>query len=107
MLFRDEKAVARAQTNTSIRFWGGLPNEMMQSYLTVFAASNLARYRPILWHSVLVGEKPEQSLFAVKMRHALLKYALYGVNSKSLLDTISCLMRDIMSGKLEFKGLSS
>lgn len=92
--------------NSAIRFWGGLPSEIMQSYLTVFAASNVARYRPALWQSVLAGEKPEQSLFLAKMRSALLRYALYGVNSNSLLDTISNLMRDIMSGKMELKRLS-
>ena len=93
-------------SNRSIGFWGGWPSDIMQSYLTVFAASNVARYRPALWQSVLVGEKPEQTLFAVRMRDALLRYTQHGINSNSLLDRMSHLFKDIMIGRLELKSLS-
>jgi len=91
--------------NPSIRFWGGLPSEIVQSYLTIFAASSLARYRPSLWHSVLIGEKPEQTRCAEKIRDALLKYARYGINSNSFLHIVSCLLKDIINGRFELTHL--
>lgn len=40
-----------------------LPNRFLKSYLLLFAASSIARYRPILWHSVLKGKGEFESDF--------------------------------------------
>jgi hypothetical protein len=53
-----------------------LPTDILRSYLTIFASSSLARYRPVLWNSIFLGEKPGQAKFAYLYREALLEYTL-------------------------------
>lgn len=79
------------------------PTDDLKSYLIVFAASNLARYRPILWNSVLVGENAVQSSFALHSRKALMEYTLGVPATTGLLYQISQLLRGIAQGKFEFK----
>jgi len=48
------------------------PNRALKSYLIFFVASTLARYRPVVWHSILAGENAEKSEFALCALKALL-----------------------------------
>jgi hypothetical protein len=64
----------------------GMPTKIMQSYLTLFVASSVARYRPDLWSSILNGETEEKSFFARAYRNALLTFAEFGIDSNSLLE---------------------
>lgn len=91
--------------NPSFNYWMGTPTRIMQSYLTLFVASSIARYRPILWSSILSGETVEKASFALSYRDALLTYAQFGVNSASFLYLFSRLLNDLMQGKFEFKHL--
>jgi len=93
--------------NSSLSNSMNLPTNILKSYLVIFVASSLARYRPILWSSILIGAKPNQTTFALYSRKALLDYALYNnlVSNSSLLYQLSRLLTSIAKGKLEFKKL--
>ena len=80
-----------------------LPTDDIRSYLVIFVASNLARYRPILWNSVLIGENAVQSNFALNFRSALMEYTLGAHPTSGLLYQTSQLLRGIMNRKFEFK----
>jgi len=84
--------------NTSLSNSMNLPTHFLKSYLMVFAASSIARYRPILWTSILIGEKSNQTEFALHSRKAIGFYT-------SLLYQLSHLFTSIAKGKLEFKKL--
>jgi len=45
-------------------------NRFVQAYLIIFAASNIARYRPVLWQSILIGGTAEESEFALRSSKA-------------------------------------
>ena len=77
-----------------------LPNRALTGYLIIFVASSLARYRPILWNSVLLGETYEQSQFAIHFRNALSAYTL-GLDG--FLFNVSHLLGDMLEGKFEFR----
>lgn len=79
------------------------PTNELRSHLIIFVASTLARYRPILWNSILLGENAVQSSFALHFRTALLEYTLGAHPTSGLLYQISQLLRGIMKGKFEFK----
>jgi len=93
--------------NTSLSNSMNLPTRIMKNYLTIFVASSIARYRPILWTSILIGEKPNQTDFALQSRHALLHYALFDhlTSNRSLLYQLSRLLEDVKKGKFELKKL--
>ena len=84
----------------------GLPTNVLKDYLILFAASSIARYRPILWSSVLSGETSDKSEFALKYRNALLTFSQFGANSNRFLYQLGNFMFDVMKGKFEFKHLS-
>jgi hypothetical protein len=91
--------------NPSFNYWMGTPTRIMQSYLILFVASSVARYRPILWASILSGDTKEKAAFALSYRDALLKYAEFGLNSTSFLHLFGRLLDDLMQGKFELKHL--
>jgi hypothetical protein len=91
--------------NPSFNYWMGTPTRIMQSYLILFVASSIARYRPILWASILSGDTKEKAAFALFYREALLKYAEFGLNSPSFLHLFGRLLGDLMQGKFELKHL--
>jgi hypothetical protein len=91
--------------NPSFNFWMGKPTRIVQSYLILFVASSIARYRPILWASILSGDTKEKADFALSYRDALLEYAQFGVNSASFLQLFSNLLNDLMQNKFELKHL--
>lgn len=78
-------------------FLQSAPNNSIKDYLIVFIASNLARYRPYLWNSVLIGETPEESNFGVESTKALVR------TTGNFLWTVDGLFRRIKKGKFEFK----
>ena len=84
----------------------GTPTRIMQSYLVLFVASSIARYRPILWASILSGDTDEKAAFALSYRDALLKYAQFGSNSTSFLHLSGKLLNDLMQDKFAFTVLS-
>lgn len=92
--------------NPSFNFWMGTPTRIMQSYLILFVASSIARYRPILWASILSGDTKEKAAFALSYRDALLKYAQFGLNSTSFLHLSGKLFNDLMQDKFGFTVLS-
>jgi hypothetical protein len=53
--------------NSSLRNSMGTPSEIMKSYIILFAASSIARYRPILWSSILSGESEDKAVFALEI----------------------------------------
>lgn len=81
------------------------PTEVIKGYLIVFVASNLARYRPILWNSVLVGKTREQSNLALRWRKALFDYTT-GRDINGLLFQISTLLTSIRNEKFFFMSKS-
>jgi hypothetical protein len=91
--------------NPSFNYWMGTPTRIMQSYLILFVASSIARYRPILWASILSGDTKEKAAFALSYRDALLKYAEFGLNSTSFLHLFGKRLDDLMRGKFELKHL--
>jgi hypothetical protein len=91
--------------NPSFNYWMGTPTQIMQSYLILFIASSIARYRPILWASILSGDTKEKAVFALSYRDALLRYAQFGLNSTSFLHLSSRLFDDLMQGKFQIKHL--
>jgi len=80
-----------------------LPTNTIKSYLVVFAASNLARYRPILWNSILIGKTREQSNFALNWRIALFDYTIGSNSDPGLLYQISRLLKAVRIGQFYFK----
>ena len=81
-----------------------LPTQALKSYLVLFVASNLARYRPVLWHSILTGKTPKQSDFALHSVNAVLDYTIgHDVVTTGLVYQIARLFRSIMDGKFVFK----
>lgn len=93
--------------NTSLSNSMNLPTNILKSYLIIFVASSLARYRPLLWTSVRVGENSDQTNFALYSRGALLDYALFNhlARNSSLLYQLSRLFGDIKKRKFELKKL--
>ncbi len=91
--------------NPSFNYWMGTPTRIMQSYLILFVASSIARYRPILWASILSGKTQEKAAFALSYRDALLMYSQFGLNSTSFLHVFSELLNDIIQNKFELKQL--
>jgi hypothetical protein len=83
----------------------GMPTSILKSYLVLFVASSIARYRPILWDSILSGETQDKADFALVYRDALLKFSQFGINSLSFLYRFKDLVFDIMKGKFELKQL--
>jgi hypothetical protein len=83
----------------------GTPSKIMRSYLILFAASSVARYRPVLWSSILSGETEDKSAFALAYRDALLTYSQFGINSISFLNEFSKLLYDLLKGEFEIKHL--
>jgi hypothetical protein len=82
-----------------------VPTRILKNYLILFAASSIARYRPILWSSILSGETEDKTAFALAYRNALLMYAHFDINSLSFLHQFSLLINDLMNGKFELKKL--
>jgi len=80
-----------------------LPTRTLKSYLLLFVASSIARYRPILWHSILTGETREQSDFALHSAMAVLDYTVGHYATTGLLYQIARLFREIRDGKFVFK----
>lgn len=81
-----------------------LPTDILRSYLIIFASSSLARYRPVLWNSIFLGEKPEQAGFALQYRDALLEYTM-GKKAQTLdyLNQVERVFRSIIEGKFTLK----
>ena len=92
--------------NSSFTTWGNGPTRILKDYLVLFVASSIARYRPILWSSTLLGETKNQADFTLATRAALLGYTQFGLNSTSFLHQLHLLINDLMKGKFELKGLS-
>jgi hypothetical protein len=91
--------------NTSFSNSMNLPTRILQSYLILFVASSVARYRPILWSSILSGGIEGEAAFASAYRSALLTYAQFGLNSHNFLNQLESLMSKLMRGEFELKKL--
>ena len=91
--------------NPSFNTWGNGPSRVLKDYLVLFVASSIARYRPILWASTLLGETKNQVDLTLATRTALLGYTQFGLNSRSFLHQMNRLIEDLMKGKFEIKGL--
>ncbi len=91
--------------NPSINTWGNGATRVLRDYLILFVASSIARYRPNLWTSTLLGETRKQTDFTLSTRTALLGYTQFGRNSRSFLNQLSDLINDLAKGKFEIKRL--
>ena len=91
--------------NSSFATWGNGATRVLKNYLVLFVASSIARYRPNLWASTLLGETKNQADFTLATRAALLGYTQFGLNSTSFLHQLHLLINDLMKGKFELKGL--
>ncbi len=87
--------------NTSFRNSMNGPTRILRSYLMLFVASSIARYRPILWSSVLSGSDTHKSALSLEYRNSLLAYAQFGVNSVSFLQELSRFMTDLQNDRFE------
>ena len=91
--------------NSSFYNSTGMPTSILKGYLVLFVASSIARYRPILWDSILSGETQDKAEFALAYRDALLKFSQSGVNSMSFLHRFTNLIFNVMKGKFELTNL--
>jgi hypothetical protein len=91
--------------NSSFYNSTGMPTSILKGYVVLFVASSIARYRPILWGSILSGETQDKANFALAYREALLTFAQSGINSLSFLNRFSTLVFNIANGKFELRGL--
>lgn len=82
-----------------------LPTNFIKNYLILFIASSLARYRPVLWNSVLIGETYEQSKFALSSRRAILDYTDGFEYGLGLVNKVSELFNKIFQGEFGFEHL--
>lgn len=82
-----------------------MPTSILKGYLVLFVASSIARYRPIIWDSILSGETQDKAEFALAYRDALLTFSQSGINSLSFLHRFSGLVFNVMKGKFELRGL--
>jgi len=72
-----------------------LPNRFLKNYLLLFVASSIARYRPILWHSILKGKGKFGSEFFVETRDAVLDYVLGKHRGLNLVFQIARILKNI------------
>jgi len=75
-----------------------LPNQLLQSYLTLFVASSIARYRPILWHSILYGKTRQESDFALTSSTAALDYTVGEKRGLGLVSQVTRILKSIEEG---------
>ena len=80
-----------------------LPNEFFRSYLLLFLASSIARYRPVLWKTVLSGEGRLESDLAIDSSEALLHYTLGRHRGLGLVDQVTRILRAIEKGHFVLK----
>jgi hypothetical protein len=97
--FGKEKLVHNSSLSNSMN----VPTRILQNYLILFAASSVARYRPIFWSSVLSGDTNGNASVAMAYRKALLNFSEYGINSMSLLRQLSIVISDVIEGKFQLK----
>lgn len=76
-----------------------LPNTYFRSYLLLFIASSIARYRPVLWKTILSGRGRLESHFALDSSRALLDYTLGHHRGLGLVDQVSRILRTIEQGQ--------
>lgn len=81
-----------------------LPNQLLQAYLILFVASSIARYRPVLWHSILVGEGENESNFALKSSQTTLDYTLGQHKDLGLVTQVTRILKGAEEGTLVLKG---
>jgi hypothetical protein len=81
-----------------------LPTDILRSYLIIFSSSSLARYRPVFWDSILLGERSELAQFALQYRDALLEYTL-GKKMQTLdfLNQVERIFRSVIEGNFSLK----
>jgi hypothetical protein len=91
--------------NTSLSNSMNAPTRILENYLTLFIASSISRYRPILWSSILLGNTDDKAAFSMAYRDSLMMYAYFDVDSLSFLNQLSSLMKDLLKGKFELKKL--
>jgi len=71
------------------------PTIDLRDYIIIFVASNIARYRPYIWNSILLGTTLEQSNFHMHFTRALVRA------TTSLLRNVSNLFQEIRNGKFK------
>lgn len=70
------------------------PNEDLRNYLILFTASSIARYRPLIWESILLGHTKEQSDFGIKTTGAIEMLLRSG-----LINNVSKIFQEIKNGR--------
>jgi len=76
-----------------------LPNTCFRSYLLLFIASSIARYRPVLWKTILSGRGELESSFALDSSEALLNYTLGRHRGQGLIDQVTRILKTIEEGQ--------
>jgi len=71
-------------------------NNNLKNYLILFIASSIARYRPLIWESILIGETSEQNQF----NYEVIK-SLVDLTRNNLLHNINNLIQIIRNNKFE------
>jgi hypothetical protein len=80
-----------------------LPNQALKSYLVLFVASSIARYRPVLWHSILVGATPNEASLALHSANALLDYAIgSSMQGDGFLEQVARIVREMRGSGFRF-----
>lgn len=67
------------------RYYGAHLDYLLTDFLIVFVASNIARYRPKLWNSVLEGKQEEEAKFNLSVEKA---YTKFNIDLNSFLNVI-------------------
>jgi|GEM_PF-3032285 len=75
------------------------PNTYFRSYLLLFLASSIARYRPVLWSTILSGRGELESRFALDSSEALLHYTLGRHRGLGLIDQVTRILGAIEKGQ--------
>ena len=80
-----------------------LPNQFLKSYLLLFVASSIARYRPILWHSILRGEGSVKNAFFIDSSEGVLDFAVGKLKGLNLVHQVARIFENIETGKFCYK----
>ena len=79
------------------------PNQFLKSYLLLFVASSIARYRPTLWHSILRGDGAVKNAFFIDSSDGIVDFAVGKHKGLNLVTQVAKIFRNIETGKVCYK----
>lgn len=81
------------------KYYGAHIDVLLTDFLIVFVASNIARYRPKLWNSILEGKQEEEAKFKLRVEGA---YKRFNTGLISFFTTVWKEFKNLKSGSTPF-----